>query len=220
MKNLKRNQVIIFVIAIMLVTAGYLNYTTNTENSNSAISTSATTNEVNDIQELGALGDAKLVNANLEENSEIGEAVIEEGNNKQDGLSNSSYESNTIDVKQTSSKTTDEYFTSSKLTRENMYSQMLESYEKILENPNISPDQKQISENEIKNINDNRNKIMICENLLKTKGINESVIFINGDSVNVVVRIDKLEQEQIAQIQNIISREMGSDINNIHISNK
>ena len=32
-KLLKRNQVIIYVIAIMLMTAGYLNYTTNQDGS-------------------------------------------------------------------------------------------------------------------------------------------------------------------------------------------
>ena len=61
---------------------------------------------------------------------------------------------------------------------------------------------------------------MICENLIKTKGIEDSVIFVNGDSVSVVIRADKLEQEQIAQIQNIINREMQVEISNIHISNK
>ena len=45
-------------------------------------------------------------------------------------------------------------------------------------------------------------------------------IVVNGDSVNVIVKADKLEQNQIAQIQNIISREIGTDIENIHISTK
>lgn len=31
MKMFKKNQIIIYVIALMLVTAGYLNYTTNNE---------------------------------------------------------------------------------------------------------------------------------------------------------------------------------------------
>ena len=61
---------------------------------------------------------------------------------------------------------------------------------------------------------------MICENLIKTKGISDSVIFINGESISVVVRAEKLEQDQIAQIQNIIAREMQAEISNIHISNK
>ena len=61
---------------------------------------------------------------------------------------------------------------------------------------------------------------MIAENLLSTKGFDEVVIFVNDISVSVVVKADELKQEQIAQIQNIISRELKVDISNIHISNK
>ena len=58
---------------------------------------------------------------------------------------------------------------------------------------------------------------MICENLITTKGFENVVIFVNGDSVNVVVKSNKLEQEQVAQIQNIITREINTEIENIHI---
>lgn len=101
-----------------------------------------------------------------------------------------------------------------------MYSQMMESYQKILENESIGETQKAIAQTEIQNINNIKNKIMICENLIKTKGIEDVVIFVNDKSISVVVRADKLEQEQIAQVQNIIAREMETEITNIHISNK
>ena len=61
---------------------------------------------------------------------------------------------------------------------------------------------------------------MIAENLISTKGFSDSVIFVNGDSVSVVIKAEALQQEQIAQIQNIISRELKVDVTNIHISNK
>ena len=101
-----------------------------------------------------------------------------------------------------------------------MYSQMIESYQKILENDQISQDQKSIAQTEIKNINDIKNKIMICENLIKIKDIEDVIIFINDKSISVIVKIKELKQEQIAQIQNIISREMNAEVENIHISNK
>ena len=44
-----------------------------------------------------------------------------------------------------------DYFTQTRLERDTMYSQMLETYQKILENEKISSDQKQISSEEIKN---------------------------------------------------------------------
>ena len=220
MKNLKKNQVIIFVIALMLVSAGYLNYTAN--NKNNTIETSSEFNSI----EYSGIGDARLVNSNgvtEEETNTIQNIVskdeedIKTNNEEQSIVMN---ETNIDSAVSTSSMTTDEYFSSSKLTRDTMYSQMIETYEKILENENISSDQKTIAQTEIKNINDNKNKIMICENLIKTKGIEDSVIFINGDNISVVIRADSLEQAQIAQVQNIINREMQVEISNIHISNK
>ncbi len=209
MKSLKRNQVIIFVIALMLVSAGYLSYTAN--NDGNTISASS---ELNSIDYAG-IGDAKLVNSNG-----VVETNTIENNVANEYTTNSITDNEVNETVTTNTKEIDEYFSSSKLTRDTMYSQMIETYEKILQNDNIASDQKTIAQTEIKNINDCKNKIMICENLITTKGIKDSVIFVNGDSVSVVIRSDKIEQDQIAQIQNIIAREMQVEISNIHISNK
>ena len=101
-----------------------------------------------------------------------------------------------------------------------MYSQMLESYQNILENSQISETQKEISQNEIKNINDTKNAIMIAENLIKNKGFEDVVIFVNGKSISVIIKGAEITPEQIAQIQNIVSRELSAEVDNIHISNK
>lgn len=219
MKSLKRNQVIIFVIALMLVSAGYLSYTANND-----ANTIQTSSELNATLEYAGIGDAKLVNSNgvvdtntVNENAMANEQLSNENSENENVETTNKNENNVVE---TNTKEIDEYFSSSKLTRDTMYSQMIETYEKILENQNIASDQKTIAQTEIKNINDCKNKIMICENLIKTKGISDSVIFINGESISVVVRSEKLEQDQIAQIQNIIAREMQAEINNIHISNK
>ena len=209
-KILKRNQIIILVIALMLVSAGYLNFVSNQ------------TNEAIPTVDYAGIGDAKLVSSNAVEgneqegivpNDEIAEnTMVQETQNE--------LETNTTTTNSKVNQKTDEYFSTSRLNRETMYSQMLESYQKILESETISETQKSIAQTEIQNINNIKNKIMICENLIKTKGIQDLVIFVNDKSISVVVRIDKLEQEQIAQIQNIIAREMQTEITNIHISNK
>ena len=61
---------------------------------------------------------------------------------------------------------------------------------------------------------------MICENLIKTKGFENVVIFVNGDNVSIIIGTKELNQEEVAQIQNIISRELKVNIENIHISSK
>ena len=118
------------------------------------------------------------------------------------------------------SQSEDDYFANSKLEREKMYSQMLETYQKILENTNVSEEQKSKASSEITKINNDRNAIMICENLIEIKGFEDAVILANGDSVNVVVKAKELTSEEIAQIQNIITREMETTIENIHIMKK
>lgn len=203
MKILKNNQVIIYAIALMLVAAGYLNYTSK---DNKLISTSSDAGVIN-TNEIADIGDATLVNSNYVTYDE-----------------NNTIEENTVNseeiTQETSSNISDEYFTKSKLERDTMYSQMLESYQTILNNTNSSETQKNTATKEIENINQTKNSIMICENLIATKGFKNSVIFVNGESISVIVEAEELTQDKIAQIQNIISRELNADISNVHITNK
>lgn len=218
MKNiLKKNQVIISAIAIMLIAAGYMNYTANTKD---ALEASA----LADTEAYAQLGDATLVSANVTDNTTIGTAIstnIENTENTENtGNTENAENAGDAEVTQTSSSTSNEYFTESRLEREKMYSQMLESYQNILENSQISETQKEISQNEIKNINDTKNAIMIAENLIKNKGFEDVVIFVNGESISVIIKGAEITPEQIAQIQNIVSRELSAEVDNIHISNK
>lgn len=218
MKNiLKKNQVIISAIAIMLIAAGYMNYTANTKD---ALEASA----LADTEAYAQLGDATLVSANVTDNTTIGTAISTNTENTEN-IENSENTENTgntenTEATQTSGSTSNEYFTESRLEREKMYSQMLESYQNILENSQISETQKEISQNEIKNINDTKNAIMIAENLIKNKGFEDVVIFVNGESISVIIKGEEITPEQIAQIQNIVSRELSAEVDNIHISNK
>lgn len=226
---LKKNQVILSVIAVMLIAAGYMNYTANSKDT-------LQTSGLMDSEKYGKLGDATFVSANVveetnkesEENSKNQEAENTEnaeikGEKEATAETNSTENTENITKEatvQTSANESDQYFTESKLSREKMYSQMLESYQKILQNNNITDTQKEISQNEIKKINDTKNAIMITENLIKNKGFEDVLIFVNGDSISVVIKAEDLSKEQIAQIQNIVSRELKAEIENVHISKK
>lgn len=223
---LKKNQIIISVIAIMLIAAGYMNYTSNEKQ---ALETAVLT----DSEKYAGIGDATLVSANVADNSDVvnnneGQNIADDSVKKEEIKSNEqnietteNAVQNEINTSTTVTETSgDQYFAELRLERDKMYSQMLESYQKILSNSQISETQKEISENEIKKINDTRNAIMIAENLIKNKGFQDLIIFINGDSISIIIKAKELKEEQIAQIQNIISRELKGEIENIHISNK
>lgn len=114
----------------------------------------------------------------------------------------------------------DSYFETSKLERNIMYSQMTERYQEIITNNSQAEEQKMIASEEINKINNTQNAIMITENLLSSKGFSKNIIFVNGDSISVIIGKENLAPEEIAQIQNIVSRELKAEIDNIHISVK
>ncbi len=114
----------------------------------------------------------------------------------------------------------DEYFEKTRIERENMYSQMIDTYQKMVSNNDVSAEQKMIASQEITNITKTKNGIMIAENLIKNKGFTEVVILVNNNNASVIVKTQKLENEEIAKIQNIVSRELAIEVGNINISNK
>ena len=236
MKFLKKNQVIIYVTALMLVVAGYMNFTANGD-LKSAVQTASSEEE---LEKMANIGDAQLVSSNVVSNnivSENQESISNVNDANSNGIANiekdnttntennnvTNEEKNQNNIVETSTKVSnsdDNYFSTSKLERDTMYSQMLETYENILNSSNSLETQKQSATEEIKKINDTKNSIMICENLIKTKGFEDSIIFVNGESISIVVKDNQLTAEKVAQIQNIISREMNAKVENIHISNK
>ena len=213
MKLLKKNQVIIYTIAVLLMVAGYLNYSTNT---GEALEASA-----NEVANTANIGDARLVSTDpVDENAANELQNTTNVTNTSNTNTTAENITNNTTTQTSSTVSTDDYFAKSKLERDTMYSQMLETYENVLNSNNSLETQKQSATEEITKINNTKNSIMVCENLLKTKGFDNSVIFVNGDSISVIIGAEQLTQEEIAQIQNIISREMKADIQNIHISTK
>ena len=211
MKIIKKNQLTILVLSLMLITAGYLNY-------NDKVQTST---------QIASIGDATLVSSNLSNNvnNQLSNNINITSNNK---ITNNLTEeiassvSTTNESIQSSTETInkEEYFTSSRLERDTMYSQMLESYQKIIDSTTTTEKQKTAAQKEIDNINKIKNAIMISENLIKTKGFEDVIVFLNDDSISVVIDKEELEKEDIAQIQSIIARELSAKIEDIHIMNK
>ncbi len=214
MKFLKGNQAIIYIIALMLITAGYLNYTT--DNKEEVQQTSASTNSsntINPVNQVADIGDAALVNSNdvVSESApaEVASVAKQDSNEENNEQKETQQEANTND-----------YFENSKIERDKMYSQMIEVYQNVLNSSSSQEKQKQSATEEIQKINNTKNSIMICENLIKTKGFEDNIVFVNGDSINVIVGTTELEKEEVSQIQSIIEREMNTKAEHIHIAIK
>ena len=187
---IKKNQILAWMVTIMLGVAGYLNY----------------------VNDPGRNFDIE-VTGKIDEN--LGDAVLVDSNNL---VSNIDDYMENIEAS-TNLMTASEYFAKSRIERNSGFAERIEVYEKMLENESLSDEQKNKASEEIKNINNQKNAISIAENLIKLKGFGDVVIMQNGESINVVVAEEELTEAKIAQIQNIIQNELKSRAENIHINN-
>ena len=139
MKLIKKNQLTILVLALMLVTAGYLNY-------NSSVQTGT---------EIASIGDATLVSTNLSNSINTAQNSAQNVTENTDNTVQSSVsttEENTVQTNSDLANEAEGYFNASRLERDVMYSQMLEGYQKILDNNNSSEKQKTAAQKEIENV--------------------------------------------------------------------
>lgn len=203
-------QIVLSFIAVFLILVGYLNY--NLDEKNNSIEVSSRSNEIN-------LGDVELVNSDaIVENEENFKAT---GIVSNEDINTLNVTNGNIIVNENKSKiSTDNYFEETRIERDRMYSEMIETYQKLVDNQSTPADQKFIAIQEISNITKIKNGIMISENLIKNKGFENVIILVNNGKASIVVKSQKLTQEQISQIQNIAQRELNVQVANISISNK
>lgn len=213
----KKKQIIVISAAIVMMTVGYFNY------ENNLIETVA---EAQD--EENRTGDVQLVSStsteNIEKTDELNQSIetnVEESIDDAQKFEETFVSNNDLEVySETSYENISDYFVSTRIERDTMYSQMLDTYQKIIDSQNISNEQKDIATQEISKITNTKNAIMTAENLIKSKGFEDVVILVNDNSINVIIKKASLNTAEVSQIQNIITRELNSEIENIHIQSK
>ena len=215
-ENIK--QIALIITGILFIGIGYFNYSFDIKDETIEVaSREESANEIN-------LGDVQLVNSEPENIYEIGDIVpneeLAEANLVQENLDTSNENIVQNNVLESSRTQNYDYFEETKIERERMYSEMIETYQKLIDSSETPNDQKAISVQEISNIANIKNGIMISENLIKNKGFEDVVILVNNGIVSVVVKSYTLNKEQISKIQNIIERELNVEAKNINISNK
>ena len=213
----KKNQIVLLAISLMLITAGYMNYNNNNKNSNLMVAELGDAELVSSETVTDTMQDSDVDNYKDNQTTKNKTETVNAGLNSTNNEIENNLETNTVNSKVDETN----YFTKTRIEREKMYSQMLETYEKILENEKIPNDQKSIATNEIKSINDKENAISIIENLIKNKGFSDVVILINDNNIDAIVKTDnikELKDDEIAQIESIVSRQLNAEIADIHIS--
>lgn len=217
MKRLfRKNQIIITSLAIMIVIAGYLNFTadqTKPVKQEAATETAEKIREENIQAEEAAAGaeaditsfpdeDLASVSAEAEstadtetpEGEKVGEAVL------------------------TSSASAGAFSASAKLNREQVRSKNEASLLEIINNTDISEDMKADAIASMNRMTDRAEKELDAELLLEAKGFKDSVVSINDDSVDVIVGAAEITDEQKAQIEDIVTRKTERNVSDIVIT--
>lgn len=237
MKNMvKKNQIMITALAIMIAVAGYLNFAGG-QITEEEIMTTGTTGAVSDIQEesytedtdvavlfeisdedmeLAESGDIESLDTEVitEQENYLDETMEEVVSDTMEGLDETETPGEAVFTSSTSLDT----LSGAKLMKEQTRAKNKETLLEIINNVNISEEQKQEAIDNMIEITDIAEKETAAEILLEAKGFEDVVVSITDGMVDVVVNAQELTQAQRAQIEDIVIRKTGVAPENIVIS--
>lgn len=233
MKNMiKKNQMMITALAIMIAVAGYLNFagTKVTDEDIMSVNGEINTEDMDNI----ALGEAEsdyaaftdlseedLAQASGDIESLDMDVTMAENGGVDEELEEALAEEEMEDVPGeavfTSAGTVSE-LSGAKLQKEQTRAQNKETLLEIINNANISETQKQDAVNSMISMTDIAEKETAAEILLEAKGFEDAIVSIDGDSVDVVVNTAELTEAQRAQIEDIVIRKTGVSADAVIIS--
>ena len=221
----KKNQIIITALALMICAAGYLQFSNPGEDTDTTVGAkdnlyfdmvglendnvggmtikvdSSTTNvseqtEIDSTTEVTVSGDNAEVadNENTEQNHQVGDAVM------------------------VSTTIQNNFTVNARLEREQRRAQSKESLMSIIESETISEEQKQVAVETLVNLTTIAEKENAAELLLEAKGFSDPIVNIMENEVDVVINASSVTDQQIAQIEDIVTRKTGFEPKNITIT--
>ena len=245
MKNMvKKNQIMITALAIMIAVAGYLNFAGSkiteeeimTAGSDTVIANEQAITETDtDIAALFEISDEDMEQAGYSEIESLdSDVVLQQENYLDETMDEVMAENMSIDMAQNADNQLSDgetpgeaVFTSStslntlsgaRLLKEQTRAKNKETLLEIINNVNISEEQKQEAVDNMIAITDVAEKETAAEILLESKGFNDVVVSITDGTVDVVVNAAELTEAQRAQIEDIIIRKTGVSADSIIIS--
>lgn len=194
---LKKNQIIIATLAVMIAVAGYLNY--------SGVL-------------FGEADSAAEANAELagQELLDISEEDIESSTEDIESL-DSEVEGTPGEAVLTSG-TAAATVAQARITREQVRAENKETLQGIIDNANLSNEEKQSAVDQLVRMTEISEQEAAIETLMASKGFSEAVVNLDSDSADIVVKSDELTDANRAQIEDIVTRKTEIDPQNIVIT--
>ena len=199
-KILKKNQVIITSLAVLIAIAGYLNFADvdlGLKNKEASADSSSILEDVDyDLTDETALldengADSSLTDVQDQTTSTPGEAVLTAAS---------------------------DFAAQAKLSREQIRSQNKADLQAIINNQDLGDDQKQEAVSTMVSMADLTEKESAAELLLEAKGFKNVIVNLTGETADVVVPEADLTDAKRAQIEDIVKRKTGIAPENIVIT--
>lgn len=193
-KFVKKNQIIVTGLAIMIALAGYLNYSDifGKNETTESVDGELTNLELLDISEEDlTVTDGEI--AQLDEGEIPGEAILTNGN-----VSN--------------------IVAQAKINREQIRAKNKETLQTIIDNETLSDEEKSEAVSAMVTMTELSEKESAIESLLASKGFTDAVVSLNETSVDVIVNGENLTDAKIAQIEDIVVRKSGIQPSDIVIT--
>lgn len=198
MKRLfKKNQIIIAALAIMIIVAGYLNYSGRLFGKEEAASKETTSELANqellDISEEDLATSTDDIESQDSDTDTPGDAVLTSG----DGM---------------------QTIAQAKVTREQVRAQNKETLQGILDNTDLTEEEKADAVSQMVAITERTEMEMAIETLLAANGFTDSVVNLTSDAADIVVESRELTEANRAQIEDVITRKTDIAPENIVIT--
>lgn len=193
---LKKNQIIITTLAIMIAIAGYLNYSGRIFGKEDTKETSGT-----------------LANQELLDISDEGVATAGDIKSQDQEASDGEVEGTPGEAVLTSGVVAE-----AKVTREQVRANNKETLQAIIDNEKISEEQKKDAIAQMVRVTELAEKEAAVETLLASKGFTDTVVSLTDDAADIVVGKTELTDANLAQIEDIVVRKTEIPAANIVIT--
>lgn len=238
---IKRNQIVVTALAVMVGTAGYLNFQEGQriDSMKTALELSEEGDITAVITDYNTIPDDviaenitvnNLADNNLSLDSLTAEIVSFE-DIKESSNSENNVETSVLEMAETTgdgvavfvnadtlASSNIQFFAEAKLDREQARSKQKDILTDMIDNQNVSQEQKDLCGNQLIQIQERIEKETSSESMIKSKGFNEAYVRIDDETVDVVVDRENLSQAEIAQIEDIVKRKTGFEADKIRIN--
>ena len=201
-KIARKNQIIIATLAVMIAAAGYMNY------SGKIFSGKSKTQQTS----------SELASKELLDISEEDAAATSGDINSQDGTKSDGSVDGTPGEAVLTNGNVSSVAAQAKVSREQVRSRNKETLQNIIDNKDISEEEKKDAINQMVQMTEISEKETAAESLLAAKGFSDAVVSITDEQADVIVGASELSDANRAQIEDIVTRRTGVAAQNIVIN--